>query len=779
MTGVLILEERKANKWTERLRAFRQSEYTEKIIVAVVSFFSGLFCSRGLVFGKYAPFGVALAASVPQGGLWPAALGAFIGYLIPSAVYIPARYMAALIAVAAIRWSLSELKNVASHPVFAPVTAFLPLLLTGVTMVLINGSFGYSAALFLAESLLGGGCAFFMKRTADILMYRRGDTTFDNTDAASVMLTACIFILAFSQVTVAGISIGRILSILMVLYSAGIGGVAGGTIAGVAAGAVQGFSLSGLSYLSGAYGLGGLMAGAFAPLGKIAAAVAFILAHGIASIQVGEPDAAITGAIEVAAASVLYMAIPKSRKIAEFFTIRKDTLSGSALRGNIVMRLNHASEALTHVYVSVEEISKKLAAVCAPDMQTVYNRSAEKICAGCGKSVICWRKYKDSTIANFASVTKPLKENGKIENSDFQKEYLDRCNRSGEMKDEINKNYGRFLSREAAELRASQVREVVESHFRTTSGILNEMADEFARYEHFDEEAAERVRAVLRDNGMAPLEVCCRVDKFDRMSVEAEVERERRKKINRASFTKEISAACGRTFSPPCISVAQDRCRIQMCQRPKFDIARGFAQYCAHGGAFCGDCAAVFYDGCGRLIALISDGMGTGGRAAVDGAMTAAMAESLLKAGIGFESMLQTVNAALIAKSGDESLATLDVTAIDLFTGMAEFRKAGAAGSVLVRNRRAEYIEVSSMPAGIMPEVAFSMTQRELEPGDMIVMVSDGVIATGSEWLIDFVENCDEEADLNMLAEQITERASKERSDGHDDDVSVLILVLK
>ena len=75
----------------------------------------------------------------------------------------------------------------------------------------------------------------------------------------------------------------------------------------------------------------------------------------------------------------------------------------------------------------------------------------------------------------------------------------------GEMRDAINKNYNRYLMKEAAELRTAQVREVVEEHFRTTAGILEEMAGEFSLYEHFDEEAAQRVEDILRDNGVTPL----------------------------------------------------------------------------------------------------------------------------------------------------------------------------------------------------------------------------------------------------------------------------------
>lgn len=781
-----MMERLKVREWAGSLMEQLHTQNAQKALTAMGSFLAGLIGSRGLMFGKYAPFGVAVAAAAPRSGLWAGAVGAFIGYLIPSPVYVPARYAAALVAVTAIRWALSELKSVNSHPLFAPAAAFLPLLLTGMTMVFLNGSISYTAALYVAESFLGAGSAYFLRRSANLLT---GDgrerswaraAVFDTGDMAAVSVSVGILLLAFSDVSVMGVSLGRILMVLLVLCCARAGGISGGAVAGVAAGAIQGLATAGLSYLSGAYGLGGLMAGVFAPMGTVAAAAAFIISHGVASLQVGSGGTQIlTGSIEVAVATVAYMVIPKSRHIGELFGSRADTLSGGALRGNIVMRLRYAAQALLNVSESVDEISKKLSVVCAPNLQGVYNKSTETICAGCAMSGVCWRKYKDETLDNFAQLYKPLKEKEKLETCDFTKEFAGRCCRAGEMRDEINKNYGRYLMKEAAELRAAQVREVVEGHFRTTAGILEEMAGEFSMYQRFDEESARRVAGILRDNGVTPLEVCCRVDRYGRMTVEAEISRERQRRLNRAAFTREASEACGRAFAPPCVSSNEESCRIQMCQRPQLQIGRGFSQYCAGGGAFCGDSTNVFFDGCGRLIAVLSDGMGTGGRAAVDGAMTSAMAESLLKAGIGFDSMLQTVNSALIAKSGDESLATMDVACIDLFSGKIEFYKAGAACTVLRRGKRSELIEASSVPVGIMPGVKFAETCREVGVGDIVVMVSDGVVAAGSEWLQDLVMAWDEEENPNMLAQSITDEARKRRSDGHEDDVTALVLVVQ
>ena len=207
-------------------------------------------------------------------------------------------------------------------------------------------------------------------------------------------------------------------------------------------------------------------------------------------------------------------------------------------------------------------------------------------------------------------------------------------------------------------------------------------------------------------------------------------------------------------------------------------VQRGFAQHAANGASLCGDCAEAFTDGSGRYISVLSDGMGTGGRAAVDGTMTAGMAQSLLKAGIGFESTLKMINSAMLAKGGEESLATLDVACIDLFTGHVSLRKAGAAGTVLRRRKKTEYLEAKSVPVGILPEIAFARSEKDLDAGDMLVMVSDGVTASGTEWLCDLIANYEDD-DPQALSERIVERAVKDRADGHEDDVSAVVLLIE
>ena len=484
------------------------------------------------------------------------------------------------------------------------------------------------------------------------------------------------------------------------------------------------------------------------------------------------------GAVEVAAASILYMILPQSRRLSNLFTAHGDRLPGDSLRKNVILRLRYTAEAMRSASDSVDRISEKLETTAAADLPHVYGRAAEKVCTGCSQCAVCWRKNRDETQKTFSRLSYPLRERGKIERSDFDVPFLTRCNRAMELRDAVNGEYRELLAKESARMRAEQVRAIVEEHFRSTAQMLGDMAEEFEQYQRFDEDSAEQVREVLRHRELTPIEVCCRIDKFGRMTIEANICRTHGVHINKGQLTREISGACGRTFTQPSVTAAGDTLKLQMCQKPVYAVQRGFAQHAANGASLCGDCAEAFTDGNGRYISVLSDGMGTGGRAAVDGTMTAGMAQSLLKAGIGFESTLKMINSAMLAKGGEESLATLDVACIDLFTGHVSLRKAGAAGTVLRRRKKTEYLEAKSVPVGILPEIAFARSEKDLDAGDMLVMVSDGVTASGTEWLCDLIANYEDD-DPQALSERIVERAVKDRADGHEDDVSAVVLLIE
>lgn len=752
---------------------------TKALAIQLVYFTVGLLSSRGLVFGKYAPFGVAAVAALPYNGLWSVILGAIAGYLLPSAAIVPVHYIAAVLACAAIRWTLNDLVKLRSHPGFAPLCAFLPVLATGMSIVFVNGSNTSTIAMYIAESMLAGGAAYFFARTANFVKSERSISSMSPQEVACAALSAGVLLLSLSNLTIGFLSFGRVLAVIIILFAARYGGVSGGSVAGIAAGITFSLSTAGVSYLSGAYALGGMMAGVFSPFGRLASVTAFIIANGIASLQVGNQQAVLNGLYEVMTATIVYMILPQKlgTPLAGIFSRGEDSSRADGLRRSVIMKLDYAAKALGSVSESVEEVAKRLYTASAPDINGVYKRAIDEVCCNCGLKVYCWERNYNDSMNSLNDLTDKLRSRGSITRDDFNAQFATHCSRLNPMIESINSHYNEFMIKDAAESRAQQVRSVVANQFITTSDMLEDMASELELYEQFDFAAAQRVAEVLRNAGILPIEVSCRTDRFDRMSIEIVTAPIESSRLNKGQLTEEISRVCDRVFQAPCISMAKGKCRMQISERPLYRIISGCAQHSCGNAQLCGDSWECFTDGNGRQIAIISDGMGTGGRAAVDGAMASGILSRLIKAGIGFDAALKIVNSALLVKSGDESLATIDLAALDLFSGNVEFMKAGAPISILRKSGVAVIVDAPSLPIGILNDINFTKSSENLDDGDLLILLSDGALAAGDEWICDIVEQWRGQVPQE-IAELIVTQAIARRGDGHDDDITVLVMKL-
>lgn len=754
------------------------SKIVRGIITQISCFLGGLLLSGGAVFGSYAPFGAAMVAAVPFKNLFATLGGTILGYIL-SSTGGGFRYIATVLAIGAIRWTLSDLKKLNKSVVYPPLLAFLPMLATGIVLSAVGGYDISLIAMCVIEALMSGIGGYFVYKTIVISRSTRGITTLNQQEIACIVMTGCIFLLGVSTISFSGISLGRVLAVLAILLCARYGAVAGGCISGVATGVVFSMADSSLAFLAGGYAFGGLMAGLFAPIGKIATALIFLLCHTVMAFQSNNPDLIIASIYETVIAGVIFMLIPKDfgNKISQVFSPPIDQTRSEGLRQNVIMRLDFASKALQDVSTSVDNVAEKMKELYSYDIGSVYAQSAEETCNHCGLRVYCWEKHKEQSYNDFNRLTPLLTKKGSIDEADYLSTFGKKCCKSSEMVVTINKKYNSYKAYLSAERRVGEIRSVVAGQFSGLGDILDEMAQEFQQYERFDMAAAERVSSVIKMNGMVPLDVSCRIDRLGRMSVEIQTTDIDKNAIKRGVLVKEISKACGRVMDAPCISHAPSRCRIQLSQRPRYDIQIGSAQHVSGNGRLCGDSYNYFSDGMGRMVALISDGMGTGGRAAVDGSMAESVMTKLIKAGLGFDCALRVVNSALMVKSGDESLATLDIACVDLFTGDVEIMKAGAPLTFVKRNNTVERVDFSSLPTGILTDVKLSHRQTKLQAGDWIVMLSDGAVATGDTWLENMINDWGDKS-AQELSKEIVKEARARRTDGYDDDITAVAMCI-
>ena len=166
---------------------------------------------------------------------------------------------------------------------------------------------------------------------------------------------------------------------------------------------------------------------------------------------------------------------------------------------------------------------------------------------------------------------------------------------------------------------------------------------------------------------------------------------------------------------------------LRLAARPRLRVSAGAAGAPGREGAANGDSWDIRALGGGRMMALISDGMGSGEEAARESALAVRLLGRFLAAGAELALAVETVNTLLLNRGGDDMFATADLLVADLETGEAAIIKLAAGPTLLLRDGEARWIGGGRLPLGILEGVAPEERRLRLMPGDAILMASDGV----------------------------------------------------
>ncbi len=174
---------------------------------------------------------------------------------------------------------------------------------------------------------------------------------------------------------------------------------------------------------------------------------------------------------------------------------------------------------------------------------------------------------------------------------------------------------------------------------------------------------------------------------------------------------------------------------------PGFTVLSAISRAVKEDEKISGDNFSVEEYGNNQMVAMISDGMGSGEQACHDSCAVIEFMEKFMEAGFSKEKALIMVNGALFSQNPGENLTTLDICSIDLFNGEADFIKAGAAASFLKRGMHVEEIAADTLPLGSVEEISSMQLMVQLCNADMLVMVSDGVTDALGEFGISRLKN--------------------------------------
>lgn len=717
-----------ATPWREAMRRVKTSLLDGRAVgFAVTAFLLG----RVSIIGELSPFGLAFFAAVaavhPSRAL-VAGVGAMLGILTMGRPLDVAVYALSM----ALYWRLSRRARQERPPHYA-----LPLVMAGV--VLMSGA---GAALVLEKSLYGLVLVIFQALSSLILTYifLYGLSGVRTEHSQSLSREAFIALMAIAVTAVAGLhdwqvgpyALANIAAGLLLMTLALTGGVGLGTVAGAALGAAGGLTGTAMPLAVGTYAFGGLAAGVCQPLGKAGVALGYLLGITIITASGAEGNGLALAAAEAALAGGCLLLLPW-RRLQALARLLPD--GGEASSSQVAAAIAATADKVQEYASLFHDLAAACTTVKMPADETrdaTLTRQlaalASRVCQPCSQRAVCWEQNFYQSYHRLEEVVAAAVLAGGALPASAAERLQQHCIHYREMVACISVA---VESRRASSLYARQVadtKHVAAAQLQSLARLLAEMGHNLRLTGQSDRDKERYIAAQAAQAGCRLTSVRVRTARGrPRVDITVEPCHGTRACANTIlplvsevlGERLELAATCGR-------NVKRGPCRLCLTAAPRWEVTAGVAQRTKSGSTACGDVVSLLQLPHGQTAVVLSDGMGSGSQAAQESTAAVRMLSRCLTAGLSLSAAVKAVNALL--QTGEENFAAVDLVVVDRYDGTAEFLKIGAPPSFIKRVREVGVVDAPHVPLGILPQVETRSFTCRLQSGDVVAMVSDGLL---------------------------------------------------
>ena len=453
-----------------------------------------------------------------------------------------------------------------------------------------------------------------------------------------------------------------------------------------------------------------------------------------------------------------------------------------SIAGERVDEISSCFERLSRCFSRDYDVRRKLT---EEQKERIFDNVCAMLCSGCEQEVHC-RKYY--AYDNFTAAMELLKEQelassleepGDAPEETLKQGFLERCIHHEDFLYAATEEYAMAKQQLQVQSRMAEIRFIAENQLKEIAAILKEFSEGIRRGKELEDLWSAKLATELRKRHIEMENAVFLKDKGAMMQVFLTV----RSKWGSCITVKEAAEAAGRALGKSMraegngAKILTDRFEvIHLSQEAQFQLFTGMARMVKEGSSVSGDTFSIKELPDAKLALMLSDGMGSGIEAQKESCMMVELLEEFLETGFSVHASLQMISTLFLTKVKNPSVVTADIAMINLYNGMAEFYKAGAAPSYLKRNGLITPVFGSAPPAGMFLKQEEEPEIHKLYQGDCIIMMTDGVLEALR------AENKDQmmEGYLSMLkvknpqemAERILAFAAEH---GAHDDMTVLV----
>lgn len=797
----------------------RASIWPEVGAVDLFCLAAGVLLGRACILGGLYPFGIAYAAAAVV-GYWHFAAYLILAVLLGTALALG---RGALVYGAAIMLTVVLLyikpRDEKRDWLLTPLIPLAVLIVVrAVALLAVDQVSAYNMMVVCFEGLFAAGLALVLLIAVRIL-HELADVRSLSADEL-----VCIFVLflgcicGLGDLHIGSVELRDVISRFLVMLAACWSGAGAGAGVGALMGILPSLEQAVSPSLIGMYAFAGLLAGSFRGFARLGTAVGFMLGNVMLSFYILNAVQIQQQLLATAVAAVLFLLVPEKliKKGGKIFTgVNLRTAEEEKNR----RRLRFSARRLQ----SAAWIFRELAAGCRGENSTgnnvcnnmsnnavknlaenqdnnqgnnqddsrtdeqdksiamVLNHLSNQVCSRCTIRNLCWSVDFEDTYRGVMCLFNIAEQKGSAAVQDVPENFSRRCPHLRELVATVNCLYELYCQSNYWQMQRTGSRIFLAGQLEGTAEVMERLAAEMTEYGgdlNYIERALTR-RLARQGLGSGGVQVTHMGEK--NLDFWVSMEECPGEVFCRDMAAREVSRVLQQRFRTQeivCGGNCGGGCCFHMLKEGAGRLDIGKAQLAKDGGRVCGDSGDCVALSEGRQLLMISDGMGVGVGAAMKSGSAVNMLTRLLEVGFDRYTAVDTVNTVLMLQGGEEAFVTLDMCIIDRYDNTAEFIKTGAGPSFIRRGGQVEVIKNASLPVGMLQTVDKAVYRERLQPGDMVIMASDGLLDADSktdlEWLVALLEDS-AITDAQAMAEYLLGRAVAISGGRLRDDITILV----
>lgn len=775
----------------------KQAITKQNIVLYVISFMMSMVqCGEGIETFSIAIFAAACSNSIPAmfiyiitmiGTAFRFGSSGVLNYLLVSLLFI------ALILIFK-PWYEEEYKNERRK---LGKYVFLATFIIQIVQVFFNGFMIYSFLLCIANSITT--YIFYKIFSESIVVIRewKEKKAFSIEEILGASLMLSIALLNFNGFTLFGLNIGQVIMIIIILVLGWKNGIMVGATAGITIGTVVGIIGNSEPMLIASFALSGMIAGILNRFGKVGVIIGFMLGNAVLTYIYNGNTIAIIYFKEILIASLGLLLVPKNIKIniEDLFDKTSILPEGPVYRleenNDAVDKLNNVSDAIqvmSNTYkdrnankepkeIFLDELSNRLEKmeenILYEDIYNYNNGITEE-------TYELLRNKQKVTVEDLQEVFK--NHNAYIVTLNNCQDIDEINNDMQEIVNAINESYKISKVTYVWKQKINENKKVMADQLENVSEAISNIAKEITKDEDKFIKEISKIRFLLEKKEIKIEEIKIKKNnnKFI-ISIYTD-------KCKYDCYINEIEKILSEVLNTEIVlqkkecAIDKDNniCKQIYSSKDKFLLRVGIAKTMKEKSVVSGDSYIKSKLEDGKNLIALSDGMGSGPEARKASKIAIKMLERLLKTGFEKDTSIKLINSTMCLNSKDDMYATLDIAIFDLFSGSMELVKNGSCPTFIKSRDDVQLIKSFSLPAGILGDIDLVTFEKDLEDGDIIVMCTDGIIDSNTEynnkelWIKDLLTEIETD-DVKKIADIILNEAIDNNVGRPKDDMTVIV----